>query len=73
MSNIEKKTIDVWKKINLNNEIKKNIEKNNIEQKKNILIEFRCLIEKKVNLNELVKGIKVVRDYWNCVGDISPN
>ena len=74
LSNIEiLKTIDEFKKkINLNNEIKKNIEKNNIEQKKNILTNFKILIEKKENLNELVKGIKEIRENWNCVGDISP-
>ena len=74
LSNIEilKTIVEFRKKIKIDRNINKKIEQNNIEKKKNILIEFRCLIEKKEKLSDLVKGITVVRENWNRVGDISP-
>ena len=67
------KAIDQFK-IELRNEKerKKNSEQKNIELKKNILIEFKNLIENKEKLNELAIGIKEVREKWNSVSEISP-
>ena len=67
------KAIDQFK-IELRNEKerKKNSEQKNIELKKNILNEFKNLIENKEKLNELAIGIKEVREKWNSVSEISP-
>ena len=73
-SNVEIiKVIDQFK-IELRNEKerKKNSAQKNIELKKNILNEFKNLIENKEKLNELAIGIKEVREKWNSVLEISP-
>ena len=73
-SNVEIiKVIDQFK-IELRNEKerKKNSAQINIELKKNILNEFKNLIENKEKLNELAIGIKEVREKWNSVLEISP-
>ena len=59
LSNIEiLKTIDEFrKKIKIDRNINQKIEQNNIEKKKNILFEFRSLIEKKEESREFKLNI----------------
>ena len=52
---------------------KKKEEKSNIRLKKEILDNFRLLINNKEELGHLARGIKDIRTNWNKIGAISPN